>query len=251
MSSRNMLVKKRSGAWYRFKVALLVILPLLVLCGGIYAVFYSSLFSVRAIEVRGADIKADDILAGRRFTNILFTFPAIDPARFPEIADFTVSKNYLARKVIVEATPRERTLIWCLAPAGGCFWIDPSGFIFEDALEPSGGNIKAVHDSTGRGLGVGGYALPADMFTNLTSALNLLKESGVTISEVRIDNLNFQEFTVTTTGGAKLRFSLRYDPASQGGNVALKSEADAIGRGNVCVDMRILPRVYTSKICSD
>lgn len=246
-----MLVKKRSKARRRFKVALLVILPLLVLCGGIYAVFYYPLFAVRAIEVRGADIKADDILAGRRFTNILFAFPTIDPARFPEIADFTVSKDYLARKVIVEATLRERTLIWCLAPAGGCFWIDPSGFIFEDALEPSGGNIKVVHDSTGRGLGVGSYALPPDLFKNLLSALDLIERLKIRVAEVNVSNIGYKEFTMTVIGGPKLYFSLLFDPVSSGDEGIIKSLAASPEWGKLCyVDFRTASRVYKNRTCA-
>ncbi len=250
-----MLVKKKSGAKGWFKIALLATLPLLLVAGVVYAVFYSPLLRVRGIFIvfspeggNNPKITAEDILGGRKFNNILGSFPEINSSAFPEISGFTVGKNYLARTVTIEAHKRDQTMIWCLEPSGSCFWTDPDGFIFTTAPEPSGGMF--IRDGSGRDIKIGDNALPPDMFANLTSALNLLKEYRVTVSEARIDNLNFQEFIVTAVGGAKFRFSLRYDPASQGGGIALKSEAGAIELGK-CIDMRILPRVYTSRACSN
>lgn len=243
------MVKRKSGVGRWVKVVLAVALPLALFSGAIYAAFYSGFFRVRDIEVRGADISAADILAGREFANILLPFPAIDVAEFPEILSFTVNKDYWNRKVVIEVKGREPTMIWCLEQSNRCFWTDPEGFIFSDAPQPSGsGVVRTVEDISGRDLGVGNYALSQDEFTNLLSGLNVLDGLRVPVSGVRIDNVRFEEFTVVTADGPKIYFSLLFNPEED--YDALKSLVQSDGWKGLCyVDLRTELRVYTSKVC--
>lgn len=246
-----MLVKKKSEAGRWIKIVFLTVVPLVILGGAVYAVFYSGFFRVRSIEVKGADISVSDILAGRQLTNILFPFPSIDFSKFPEVLGFTVNKDYWNRKVTIEAKERERSIIWCLEQSSRCFWADTDGFIFSDAPEPSGsGAVRIVEDASGRDIGISDHALPEGEFANLLSGLNVLDGLRVPVSSVRIDNIKFEEFTAITTSGPRMYFSLLFDP--QEDYDAVKSLAQSDGWKKLCyVDLRTELRVYTSKVCSN
>jgi hypothetical protein len=213
--------------------------------------------------VQGAPITPEQILAGRSYPNILFAFPTIDASKFPEIASFTVNKDYWKRKVVIEVKERERVIIWCLKQtslpgtaqstenqfASRCFWVDNTGLIFSDAPEPSGGGaVNIVHDATGRDLGINDYVLPPAEFVNLFSALNLLSKLQVRVLDVRIDNIKFRELTVVTGDGPKIYFSLLFDP--DGDYDALKQIIRSADWKKFCyVDLRTQLRIYTSKSC--
>jgi len=245
-----MLVRKKLEARKRFKAAFVILLFVLAAGGVVYGIFYSPLFRVKSIEVKGAQITYDQIMKGK-YANMLFALPKIDISGIPELSGFKVNKDYWNHKVTIEVKERDRAMIWCLEQSGQCFWIDHNGFIFSSAPEPSGGEvIKVVQDSSGRDLKVGDYVLRSDEFVNLYSGLNTIDALNLSISKVSMENIKFEEFTVFITDGPKLYLSLLFDPSED--SDAIKTLSQSKDWNKFCyVDLRTELRIYTSKTCSN
>ncbi len=253
------MVKKKSGTKRWLKISIWVVLLLLLIAGSVYIFRYSVIFRVKDIQVNeinvtnGTSITAAEILNGRKYTSMLAPFPSIDTTQFPYIATFTVTKNYFTRTVVIDAVARERQFIWCMtaSSSGGCYWADNTGFIFDTAPLPSGGDIRVVHDSSGRNLGIGDYALSPDLFKNFTADLGILDQLNIPIVSIDITDINHEEMTVVTSGGPMIYFGFTFDPVASGDDAVLRQLFQSPDWNKYCyVDLRIIYKAYTSKTCS-
>src|SRR5262249_25556240 len=137
----------------------------------------------------------------------------------PQLADISVSKNYLERSIDISVTERQPFAIWCEMPrfaatdattgAGlgnpitneSCFWFDASGTIFEKAYDTQGSALFATHDYSQTGLGLAQTILPgqpAAFVANFMSILQVIKASGLTVNEVALKDVELQEIDVST-----------------------------------------------------
>ncbi len=233
----------------------------LALIGAGALVLKTGFFRAKEIRITGnrdvaeADIRhtlESQVFRGRflyyllGFNNLLIWPERIEnPDKFlPQIKSLDINKSYWAKTVTVRVVERSPYGIWCVVGGStGCFWFDDSGKIFKKGPLSQGNLIKTVTDFSGRPLGLGGYVLPADYFSNLRSIFAAVEESGLGMESAELKDLGLEEVTIRTTGGPAIYFSLRF-PASWAPAV-LK---DLIAKGSFgklkYVDLRIENRAY-------
>lgn len=171
-------------------------------------------------------------------------------AIIPRLAGVTISKDYLFHTITVTVTERQPFGVWCLmnAPAstgGGeqCFWFDNQGVAYESTLETQGGAILIVHDYAQHKLAVNQPVLSDAFVHNLVSIVTVLKNSGLSVKEVALNNLSLQQIDVALANGPVLHFSLRF-PATNDGPV-LKDLIAKPGFNKLqYVDFTVENRVY-------
>lgn len=146
------------------------------------------------------------------FNNLLIWPDHIkDPDKFlPQIKSLDIEKNYWKKTITVHVVERSPYGIWCVVGGRNCFWFDDTGKIFKKSPLSEGNLIKTVSDSTGRSLGLGGYVLSENYFSNLRSAFEVLDGSGLSIKSVELKDLALEEVSIKTGNGPQLYFSLRF-----------------------------------------
>ena len=132
----------------------------------------------------------------------------------PLIKDVSVKKSFWSRRVAVAVTPRERYLVWCAGNNGdsGCYWIDDAGFLIEYAPVAEGQLVQTVFD-TGEALqgSIGTPVLPPEEFSVVKDIIEGTKKMDLSITRISVDH-RLQEIRVNTAQGARVIFSLRFDP---------------------------------------
>jgi hypothetical protein len=216
----------------------------LVIVGVLWFFLRSPFFQIRSVTIEGnqtvsetgvRDLLAADILAGHGFIRSLLglgnilawpsgELPASGIDLIPQLADVSISKNYFSHSVAVSVTERQPFAIWCEMPKIGesgnpitdesCFWFDKTGTIFEKAFDTQGSALYAIHDYSQTGLGLTQKILPDAFIADFMSILDVIRQSGTTIKEVALKNLNLQELDVSTYGGPDVYFSLRFSAAN-------------------------------------
>lgn len=210
-----------------------------LLLGAFWVVAESPVFRIDRFVVTGNEVVASsdimallqsDAAAHRTFwssllgtRNLLIWPNAIatsEAASIPEIASVSLEKDFGNHTLVASVTERKPLAIWCEMPgtnASGdpsgnesCFWFDDTGTIFARAFDTAGPEIFAVHDYSQTGLHINGKILP-DIFTgNMISILDALRQSGIVVKEIALNNLALQEIDVATYNGPTLYFSLRF-----------------------------------------
>jgi hypothetical protein len=207
-----MSARKRSRG-RGLKTALLLVIGGLVFAGGAYLVWFSDVFTIRAVDVIGGEYIGEEQVNLTPGGNILFWEPDIDLEKLPKISGFSVEKDYLERKVIVSFGSRDRYAIWCLEGKDECFWVDDAGVAFSGAPDLQGPLIfRLVRDSSGRTLSLGDKVLDSELFVNLIAAFNFLDEIDAEVQEFRIEDFKFKEAVARTKDGPDIYFSLTLDP---------------------------------------
>lgn len=241
-----MLASRRSKLRKLAKRVFIALGLVLLLGGGTYIVWFSPYFQLEAIDVEGAVLIDEEVIAGPAGGNILFWKLSVNENDLPQLASIAFKKDFINRRVVISVQEREKFLIWCLHEHDNCFWTDENGFIFTKAPVPEGAFvISVVRDYTNRNLNIGDNVLPDDLFVNLDFILELLHDVDIPIDELRIDDLKFKEATVTTSGGPEIYFSLLFNPRFGEGvldSLKTSSEWGAIRY----VDLRVENRAYYS-----
>ncbi|MBU6500269.1 MAG: hypothetical protein KGJ89_00325 [Patescibacteria group bacterium] len=170
------------------------------------------------------------------FNNILI-WPELpsdkDLALVPEIKSLKIEKDFQDRTVSVMVEERQPYGIWCLrgsqtdvggmqADAKGdqgmsaastgdsCWWFDNEGTVFQRAVPAQGSLIMVVDDYYQKNLGLGRTVLPSKFMDKLNSIFKVLRNSGVSVKEIRLNDLSLEELEVDTHDGPTLYFSLRF-----------------------------------------
>jgi len=241
-----MLARRRlkHRGWVKRVVIALGVVTLLG--GGVYLVFFSPYFQIESIEVEGARLVDAKTIAGPSEGNILFWKPPVGVSDFPQLATFTFEKDFVNRKIMIFVEERKKAIIWCLEASEKCYWADKDGFIFTAAPSPEGTFVvSVVRDYTQRDLDVGSNVLPDDLFVNLDSIIELLKDVDIPVDELRIDDLKFKEATAVVANGPEIYFSLLFDP-SFGESVIESLKISPEWRTIRYVDLRVENRAYYS-----
>lgn len=180
--------------------------------------------------------------AALTFNNMMLwpdTIPKQDLEMLPQLATATVSKDYFSHTVTITVTERSPFGIWCFsAPPGGalsaanpsstataapaattntgasCYWFDNTGTIFQKAGETQGDLIFVVYDTAQTPRGLDQEVLPDQFLPNFISIMNVLKESGLAVRAIELNNLSLEEVDVLTGNGPAIYFSLQF-PADE------------------------------------
>lgn len=149
------------------------------------------------------------------FKNMLIwpgTLPSSTIAIVPQLAGMTIDKNYFLHTITVTVTERQPFAVWCTMLVDDCFWFDIHGIIFGRTPDTEGGAISVVRDFSGRKFSVGDSVIQTELIPNLISIIEDIKQSGVSISSINIQDLSLEEVDVATVNGPNLKFSLRFSP---------------------------------------
>jgi len=173
---------------------------------------------------------------------------ADDLVFIPQIASMTVAKDYLAHTITVTVTERKPLAIWCATPVESranetCYWFDDQGVIFGKTFDTQGSLMFAVHDYSQSRLGLNNKILPDQFVSNFISIVDIVRTSGVNVSDIILKDIGLQEIDVTTYDGPNLYFSLRF-PADEDLPVLQSLMAKPDFNKLQYVDFRIENRAY-------
>lgn len=192
----------------------------------------------------------------------------------PQLKSIEIERKFRERSINVRAEERKPFGIWCLIPnaqinadsetqtnvvtsssdvgvnpryderqSAACWWFDEKGILYEKTLAVEGNIIPAVDDYSQDKLGLGSAVLPEDFMPNLISIFRVLRDSGISVKEVRLEDIGLEEIKVTTYDGPELYFSLRI-PADNALTV-ISSLAGKAGLKNIkYIDFRVGNRAY-------
>jgi len=214
-------------------------------------IFHSPVFRVDSVVVQGnsavasADVVAlaevaaaprDHFFAAALTLDNMLLWPNVIPqkdlAMVPQLATATVSKDYFSHTVTITVTERSPFGIWCFSappgavaagtstasvigtPSAPCYWFDNTGTIFEKAGETQGDLVFVVYDGAQAPRGLDQAVLSDEFLQNFISAMNVLKESGLAIRMIELNDLSLEEVDVSIASGPTIYFSLQF-PADE------------------------------------
>jgi hypothetical protein len=185
-------------------------------------------------------------LPGHNFFRATLTFgnmllwpdaiPQKELEMIPQLASANISKDFFSHTVTITVTERTPFGIWCFsappgaaaAPGGAstatstaatdanapCYWFDDTGTIFEKAGDTQGDLVLVVYDSAQSPRGLNQKVLSDEFLPNFISIINVLKESGLSVQAIELNDLSLEEVDVLTANGPELYFSLQF-PADE------------------------------------
>jgi len=147
--------------------------------------------------------------------------------RFPRVKEAIIARDYQNRSISVYITERNNQVIWCstnLVMAGRpslhkdkhCFWLDNTGVVIGRAPYSHGTLIPVIIDQTGRDIFLGRTLILQDKLTNLLSAIEMLEGFNWTITEIIINDAEFNELVITIDTGQKLFINILRDLQAEG-----------------------------------
>lgn len=195
----------------------------------------------------------------------------------PELKSLSIQKSYRQRKIKIVAEERKPFGVWCLLGArtyadgtqtnadngqintesfqresalsqrssasDSCWWFDSSGTIFRKAIGVEGSLIAALNDYSQENIGLNSKILPDEFIPNIFSIFRAVSASGLSVKEIRLNDLAAQEIEVDTYDGPKIYFSLRF--SADNVPEVIKSLKEKITFGNLqYLDFRVENRVY-------
>ncbi len=173
------------------------------------------------------------------------SIPAESLADLPMLKRVTIVKDWLNKKVSITVEERKVFGIWCQDTEDTrCFWFDEDGTLLSPSPQVSGSLILMVRDASGAELSAGSKMLPAAEISNAFSVFRVLRESGVGVREIRVEDRSLAEMKVRLENGPALYFSLRF-PADNALAVlrSLDSQSSEF-MGIQYIDFRVENRAY-------
>jgi hypothetical protein len=263
--------KRKKRRIYFWSAAALAALYLLLVATQ-WFIFHSPIFRVDRIEVTGNNTVASaDVItliqsaADRNhsifpgifgFENMLMWPDQLsdsDLVSIPQIKSVAIAKDYFSHTITVNVSERVPFGIWCYESAAAtksapdanaqCFWFDDTGVIFERSLDTQGNLITVVHDRSQAPRGLNQTVLSSDFVDNFISIMNALRETGLGIKEIDLNDIGLQEVDAVTTNGPTIYFSLRF-PADNYYSVIKSLMAQPTFDKLQYIDCRTENRVY-------
>jgi len=178
------------------------------------------------------------------FENMLLwpnAIPQKELQLIPQLASATISKDFFSHTVTITVTERQPFGIWCFSASPGagtltamtpasssgateqsvsadanapCYWFDDTGTIFEKAGDTQGNLILVTYDRAQSPRGLNQTILPEEFLPNFISIMNVLRESGLAVQAIELNDLSLQEVDVLTSNGPTVYFSLQF-PADE------------------------------------
>ncbi|MEK7174113.1 MAG: hypothetical protein AAB759_00420 [Patescibacteria group bacterium] len=264
--------RRRRAKIFRWSFAIIALA--VVVFGATWVVARSSLFRAERITVFGNQrLSAADILTfveervtkGRMLARILGTqnllvwpdtLVAGDTSAsiggLPALKNLVIRKDYQERTIELIVEERQPVGVWCAkrAEPERCFWFDAGGILFEPAPSAEGNLIRVVADYSSEDLNIGLRPLNVAAMANLLSVFRVIKESGLSVGEIRFEDPVLQEVRVVSHDGPVFYFSLRFPAENTLGVIQSLIEKDRRGElkprfGELeYIDFRVENRAY-------
>ena len=249
--SQSQQIKKNKRKRWRLIFAMAIIGGLLVL--GWYTIFISEVFKVK-LEFTGLGRLSEEqikralmtqvfanTLSGLLGTDNYLAWPSKIALKEPLIAELTIDKNLLEKKIIFHVKEREPYGIWCVN--SDCYWFSEDGVLFATAPITEGSLILRVNSDSREKPLLGQPAVAEEFYRHIRKIFNFFKENKQPITRY-ILKTELQEFHARLANGPEIRFSLRFDP--KGSLEALTSllEKPKYKKANY-IDLTVENRVYT------
>jgi len=215
----------------------------------------------------------------------------------PELKSFSVQKSYGQRKIKITVEEKKPFGVWCLikpqtyadgtrtnadngqidtesfqresalnqrsSASDSCWWFDSSGVIFRKAISVEGNLIASLDDYSQKNIGLNSKILPDEFIPNIFSIFRAVSASGLSVKEMRLNDLALQEIEVDTynglpadlsaialataealaKAGPKIYFSLRFSADNVPEVIKSLKEKTTFGSLQY-VDFRVENRVY-------
>lgn len=218
----------------RVKISLLAIGISIFLAGLVYFVFNASFLHIKTfiLETSG-DANQEKLLADLRQelaktktgflfgTDHYFAWPSTISNPPLEFTNITIEKSLTRSELTIKATSRTKFGLWCVQssnsvpdfPISNCFWLDPAGILFKEGPMADGQLVPAIYEEKNEPV-VPSFQpiIKPEQFEIIKSTITGIKTIGLSYQKIVLDRAN-QEIEVILSGGTKIYFSLRFDPA--------------------------------------
>ena len=230
---------------------------LLLICGIVYFLFFSSFTRVRSIEFVGNRVASDDELKQllikkldtrgvfmRMFghDNIFYWMSAgvITETGIPAAESLDIRTDSSSRVVTVTVDERKFMGVWC---GDTCVGFDSHGLAYFYAPDVSGSLLLKIEDENHAAVSLGDPVMHDDIaLENIFATLRGVRDSGTPIAYASIKDLSVREWEIVTSGPV-LKLSLDVLPQDIPHvlqSIREKTDFDSIGY----IDMRVKNRVY-------
>lgn len=225
---------QRRRYWLRFRIKVYSFLCVAALAavGSVYFIRQSGFFQISKVEIPGLSGEEKRALSGeieslvlaRKLSRFLgaenfLSWPGEMPVRNLAYARVNISRDFSRREILISAERRDKLGIWCIEPLPEseenkqCFWFDKDdGILMDRSPGAEGQLVFAVNETSGNFPMLGESVLAMPLFKNFKAILEGVKALGLSIVDMRFDR-KLEELTLTAAEGARLIFSLRFDPA--------------------------------------
>ena len=199
----------------------------LLLTGLTYLCVYSPMFRITEVKIVGAgQMQTEALLAALKVqvaasplgwlgNDNYLAWPDELPYRTAQVQNISIQKSFLPRSITIHVTPRTRYAVWCNdieARQQSCYWVDPNGIIFERAPIAEGQLVQTIYDDASGAFGlIGEPVLAESSFQIVKKVVEGTQALGLAVRRMRITH-ELQELRVDTEQGARILFSLRFDP---------------------------------------
>jgi cell division septal protein FtsQ len=220
--------KRRQRRKYLFSV-LAIIAIYLFLYAFQWFIFSSPFLGVNHIVVQGnSSVSSGDIelLVEANALHNHDLFPAVfgfnnmltwpdqvvssDLKVIPQLESLSISKDYFTHTITINVSERIPFGIWCFSLNSECYWFDNTGIMFERSLDTQGDIIFDVQDHSQTPKGLNQAILPDEFVPNFISIMNVLRQTGLGVQEIDLNDLALEQVDALTTNGPSLYFSLRF-----------------------------------------
>lgn len=253
--------RKRAG---RFAKTLSLLFITVLFCDAVaWLVVRSPIFKVKTITVSGnSEVLSTDVLGLARtaiaetsalgratgFRNY-FSWPARltgDQLKLiPKVKSVTVEKSIADRVVHLVVEERQPYGVWCYRKRDlpECLWFDDEGILFEKSLSVEGNLIHAVNDYSDAAPQLGASVLPSALIPHLFSIFDVVRDSGLGVTEIRFESADLEELTVITEKAPDLYFSVRFPPTGARAVIESLREKKELSKLQY-IDFRVENRAY-------
>ncbi len=244
---------------FHIKLYFLLLIIILFIVGLVYAIFYSSIFKIKTIEIQNNNRLSKEVVLSyikplifkTKISNFLganniLAWPQgkINFDQIP-ISQIIIDKQWLKKSISVKVTERERFAIWCVLNDQKCYWIDKNGIVFDEAPVTEGGLLNTISDLSENQLTFGKKVIDERFINNLIYILDNFPKTKLLVKKIYF-NRDLEELNIETYDGFYILFSLRFNPVFN-----IQALQNLISKENLknieYFDLRVEKKIYFKK----
>ncbi|PIR89361.1 MAG: hypothetical protein COU07_00475 [Candidatus Harrisonbacteria bacterium CG10_big_fil_rev_8_21_14_0_10_40_38] len=228
---RPIAKKRKDLRWFKFRLKFYALSGVfgLILIGVFYLFRYTPMFQIKSIGINGADKEESKALLADFKQSVFKTTSAklfgtdsyfavseeeISTEKYESIK---IDKKLFKHEASITVVPRNRLGIWCReGDAGTSCWFfdDKEGIAIEETLEGEGHLIIKIVEKNNEKVVAGETLINKKFFERIKKIIDGTSKIDLDVKRFEI-NTGYQEFSAIITGGAKIIFSLRFDPEKE------------------------------------